>query len=190
MEICPRCGGQFLGCSCFVSDGAVSDKKVKSPNVAKPDHNCKGGNEKQNNLAIEAAVEEILEHGIEFLKKFGEPSSMAFFYTPRKKYCVDRFDFRDKKKAKKLLKRIAKKRRATMIITMANASISKYEGTALDPAYFRREVIFVWGETKYTSFGISQEYSLTKNGLIKLGKKIKWPDGSVGPMTGFMRRKM
>jgi hypothetical protein len=139
---------------------------------------------------LELEVEKILEIGIEFLKEDGVPSSMAFFYTRSKKYCIDKFDFRDKKWAKNRLKKIAKKRRATMIITMANAYISKYEGTVSDPAYFRREIIFVWGETKDESFGISQEYSLIKNGQIKLGKKIEWPDGCAGQMTGFMRRKI
>ncbi len=138
---------------------------------------------------LESEVEKILEIGVKFLKDDGMPLSMVFFYTVKGKFSIDRFDFRDKKVAIKRLKKIAKKRRATMIITMANAHISKYEGTASDPAYFRREVLFVYGETKSTNFGISQEYSPTKNDQIKLGKKIIWPDGSEGPMTGFMSRK-
>lgn len=139
---------------------------------------------------LESEAEKVLEIVIEFLKKDGVPSSAAFFYTPKDKFVIDPFDFRDKKIAKKRLKKIAKKRRATMIITSAGGLISKYEGTASDPAYFRREVIFVYGETKSTNFGISQEYySQTKNGQIKLGKKTIWPDGSEGPMAGFMCRK-
>ena len=138
---------------------------------------------------LESQVEEVLEIGVKFLKEDGMPPSAAFFYTVKGKFVIYPFDFRNKKMAKKRLKKIAKKRGVTMIITMANAYISKYEGTASDPAYFRREVIFVYGETKSTNFGISQEYSLTKNDQIKLGKKIKWPDGSEGSMAGFMRRK-
>lgn len=138
---------------------------------------------------LESEVEKILKIGVKFLKEDGMPPSMAFFYTLKGKFVIDPFDFRNKKMAKKRLKIIAKKRRATMIITMANAYINKYEGTTSDPAYFRREVIFVYGETKSINFGISQEYSLTKNDQIKLGKKIIWPDGSEGPMTGFMCRK-
>ena len=141
------------------------------------------------NGKLESKVNEVLKIGVKFLKEDGMPPSMAFFYTLKEKFAIDRFDFRYKKMAKKRLKKIAKKRRATMIITMAHGYISKYEGTASDPAYFRRDAIFVWGETKHTSFGISQEYSLTTNGQIKLCKKIMWPDGSEGPMTGFMRRK-
>ena len=138
---------------------------------------------------LESEAKKVLEIGIEFLKEFGGPPSMAFFYTPSKKYCIDKFDFRDKQMAKKRLKKIAKKRRATMIITMAYGLISQYEGTASGPAYFRREVIFVYGETKSTNFGISQEFSLPENGQLKIGKIIIWPDGSEGPMTGFMYRK-
>ena len=141
------------------------------------------------NGKLESEVNEVLKIGVKFLKEDGMPPSMAFFYTLKEKFVIDRFDFRNKKMAKKQLKKIAKKRRATMIITMANAYISKYEGTASDQAYFRREVIFVYGETKSTNFGISQEYSLTKNDQIKLGKKIIWSDGSEGAITGFMRRK-
>lgn len=38
MEICPLCGGQFLGCSCLVSEAAVSDTKKTKRIVISPDH--------------------------------------------------------------------------------------------------------------------------------------------------------
>ncbi len=188
LEICPRCEDQLLGCSCFVSDGAVSDKKVKRQNVGKPDHNCKGGKEKQNNLAIEAAVEEILEHGIELLKQFGAPPSAVYFITPKKKSVIDPFDFRDKPKAKKLLKKMAKKRRATMVITITSALISKLEGSLSAPPYFNKKVIFAYGETKTDSFGICQEFECDKNGQFVFGNRIFFPVGT-GSMTGFLCRK-
>jgi hypothetical protein len=139
---------------------------------------------------IELEVEKILELGIEFLKMDGVPSSMAFFYTPKGKFCIDRFDFRNKPNAIKILRKIAEDREATMVIVMANAHESKFKGTDLDPPYFRREVLFVWGETKYTDFGISQQYERKENGKIKIGKKTIWPKGaSIGQMTGFLNTK-
>ena len=38
MEICPRCGGQFLGCSCFVSKGDIFATKKTDKIVLKPNH--------------------------------------------------------------------------------------------------------------------------------------------------------
>ena len=76
-----------------------------------------------------------------------------------------------------------------MVITMAHALISKYEGTDSDPAYFRRDALFAYGETKHSDFGIIQEFERKKKNQIKLGRKTILPKGSVGPMTGFMRRK-
>ena len=56
------------------------------------------------NRKLELEAEEILKIGIEFLKEDGVPSSAAFFYTPKDKFVIDPFDFRDKKIAKKRLK--------------------------------------------------------------------------------------
>jgi hypothetical protein len=137
---------------------------------------------------LELEIEKILEVEVEYLKKTGVPSSSAFFLASKGRYMVDPFDFRDKRKAKKLLKKIAKKQKATMVITMAGALISQFEGSPSDPPYFRREVVFVYGETKTGSFGISQEFECDKNGQIVFGKRMVWPNGTTGPMTGFMCR--
>ena len=139
---------------------------------------------------IENEVENILELGIKILKEDGVPPSEAFFYTPNGKFVIDPFDFRDKPKAIKLLRKIADECEATMVVTMANGLMSKLEGSPSDQTFIRREVIFVYGETKNTDFGISQEYERKKNNQIKIGKKTIWPKGSIGPMTGFLHTKI
>jgi hypothetical protein len=151
-------------------------------------HNYKGVEEEQHDLTIEAAVEEILELGVQFLKEDGVPPSIAFFYSIRKKYCVDKFDFRDKFKAKKRLKKIAKKHKATMEITITSALINKLRGSLSAPPIYTKEVIFAYGETKTDSFGICQEFECDKNGQIVFGKRIYFPVGT-GSMTGFLCRK-
>jgi hypothetical protein len=137
---------------------------------------------------LESEVEKILEIGVKILKEDGVPSSMAFFYTPNGKFTMDRFDFEDKPKSKKLLKKIAKKHKATMVITIMGALISKLGGSLSDPPYFKK-VVFAYGETKTESFGICQEFELDKNGQIVFGNRIFFPIGT-GSMTGFMRKKL
>lgn len=138
---------------------------------------------------IESEVKKIMKHELKFLKKRGVPPSAAYFHTPKGKFCLDHFDFRDKPKAIKLLREIADECEATLVVTTAHALMSKFEGSPSDPPYIRREVIFVYGETKNTDYGISQEYERKKNGQIKIGKKTIWPKGSIGPMTGFLYTK-
>ena len=137
---------------------------------------------------LESEVEKILEIGVEYLKKTGVPSSSAFFINPKGKYVVDPFDFRDKPKSKKLLKKMAKKHKATMVITITSAFISKLKDSLSGPPYLTKEVIFSYGETKTDSFGICQEFECDKNGQIVFGKRIFFPVGT-GSMTGFMCRK-
>lgn len=135
------------------------------------------------NLDLE--VEKILEIGAEYLKKTGVQASMAFIYTDNGKFAIDPFDFSDKPKAKKLLKKKAKKHKATMVITIMSSLICKITG----PLYFNRKVIFAYGETKTDSFGICQEFECDKNGQIVFGNRIFFPVGT-GTMTGFLRRKI
>jgi len=137
---------------------------------------------------LELEVEKFLEIGVEYLKRTGVPSSSAFFINPKGKYVVDPFDFRDKPKSKKLLKKMAKKHRATMVITITSASICKLKNFQSGPPYFTKEVIFAYGETKTDSFGIAQEFEHNKNGQIVFGKRIFFPVGT-GSMTGFLCRK-
>jgi len=136
---------------------------------------------------LDLEVEKILETGVEFLKEYGVPSSAAFFYTLKGKFEIDPFDFRDKKMAKKRLKKIAKKHQATMVITMMDAMITKMSGSLLDPPYLLKKVIFAYGETKTESFGIAQEFECNKIGQIEFGNRIFFPVGT-GSMTGFMTR--
>jgi hypothetical protein len=134
---------------------------------------------------LELEVERILEMGIEYLKNFGVPSSSAYFISPKGMFAVDPFDFEDKRKSKKILKKLAIKHKATMVTTLTSALISKIEGSLSGPLYFNRNVIFSYGETKTDRFGICQEFEFDKNGQIVFGNKIYFPVGS-GSMTGFM----
>jgi hypothetical protein len=136
---------------------------------------------------LESEVEKILEIGIDYLKKFGVPSSSAYFISPKEQFVVDPFDFEDKRKSKKILKKFAIKHKATMVITLTSALIYKLKNSRLDPSYLTKEVIFSYGETKTDSFGICQEFECDKNGQIVFGNSIFFPVGS-GSMTGFMRR--
>jgi len=136
---------------------------------------------------LDLEVEKILEIGIEYLEKTGVPSSSAFFIAPKGRYMIDPFDFSDKPKAKKLLKKIAKKQKATMVITIDSALICKISGSLPGPVYPYSEVIFAYGETKTDSFGICQEFECNKNGQIVFGNRIFFPVGT-GTMTGFLRR--
>jgi len=136
---------------------------------------------------LELEVEKILDLGVEFLKKEAEPPSMAFIYTNNEKLAIDPFDFRDKPKAKKLLKKLAKKHKATMVITITSAFISKLKGFLSGPPYFTKKVVFAYGETKTDSFGICQEFECDKNGQIVFGNRIFFPIGT-GSMTGFLCR--
>ena len=137
---------------------------------------------------LELEVEKFLEIGVEYLKRTGVPSSSAFFINPKGKYVVDPFDFRDKPKSKKLLKKMAKKHKATMVITITSAFISKLKDWHSGPPYLQKEVIFAYGETKTDSFGICQEFECDKNGQIVFGNRIFFPVGT-GSMTGFLCRK-
>jgi hypothetical protein len=137
---------------------------------------------------LETEVEKILEIGVKFLKEDGVISSMAFFHTSKGKFTIDRIDFRDKPKSKKLLKKIAKKHNASMVITITSALVSKLRGSLSDPPYPPKTVIFAYGETKTESFGICQEFECDKNGQIVFGNRIFFPVGT-GSMTGFMRKK-
>ena len=138
---------------------------------------------------LELEVEKKLEEGIEYLNQFGVPSSAAFFISPKGNFVVDPFDFRDKRKSKKILKKIAKKHKATMVITIMSTLISKIAGTITGPLYFYRDGIFAYGETKTNSFGICQEFECDKNGQIVFGNRIFFPVGT-GPMTSFLRRSI
>ena len=138
---------------------------------------------------LELEVEKILEMEIEFIKESRVPSSSAFFIATKGRYVIDPFDFSDKPKAKKFLKKIAKKQKATMVITIMSALISKIEGSLSGPLYFNREVIFAYGETRTDSFGICQEFECDKNGQIVFGNRIFFPVGT-GPMTSFLRRSI
>jgi hypothetical protein len=137
---------------------------------------------------LDLEVEKVLEIGVEVLKEKGEPPSLAFIYTDNEKFAIDPFDFRDKPKSKKLLKKMAKKHKATMIITITSALISKMKDSLSGPPYLTKEVIFAYGETKIDGFGICQEFECDKNGQIVFGKRIFFPVGA-GSMTGFMCRK-
>jgi hypothetical protein len=136
---------------------------------------------------LELEIEKMLEMEVEHLKKSGVPSSSAFFFSPKGMFVKDPFDFRDKLKSKKLLKKIAKKHKATMVITIMSALISKLKDEIAGRPYFRKEVIFAYGETKAKCFGICQEFECNKNGQIVLGDSIIFPDGT-GSMTGFLCR--
>ena len=137
---------------------------------------------------LELEVEKFLEIGVEYLKKTGVPSSTAFFHTLKGKFAIDPFDFRDKRMAKKRLKKIAKKHKATMVITITSALINKLRGSLSAPPIYTKKVIFAYGETKTDSFGICQEFECDKNGQIVFGKRIYFPVGT-GSMTGFLCRK-
>jgi len=39
MEICPRCGGQFFGCSCFIPEDEMSEKKEVKKVILTSGHN-------------------------------------------------------------------------------------------------------------------------------------------------------
>lgn len=136
---------------------------------------------------LELEVEKRLEMRIEYLKKFKVPSSSAFFIAQKGGYVIDPFDFSDKPKAKRILKKIVKKQKATMVITIMSALISKIEGSLSGPLYFNRKVIFAYGETKTDTFGLSQEFECDKNRQIVIDNRIYFPVGT-GTMTGFMRR--
>ena len=138
---------------------------------------------------LELEVEKNLEIGVKFLIEDGVPSSAAFFHTLKGKFAIDPFDFRDKRMAKKRLKKIAKKHKATMVITITSALISKLGGSLSAPPYFIKKVIFAYGETKTDSFGVCQEFECDKNGQFVFGNRIFFPVGT-GSMTGFLRKKM
>jgi hypothetical protein len=137
---------------------------------------------------LELEVEKFLEIGVEYLKKTGVPSSSAFFINPKGNTVVDPFDFRDKPKSKKILKKMAKKHKATMVTTITSASICKLKNFQSGPPYLTKEVIFAYGETKTDSFGIAQEFECEKNGQFVFGNRIYFPVGT-GSMTGFLCRK-
>jgi len=137
---------------------------------------------------LKLEIETILEKEIEFLMESKVPSTSAFFITPKELYVVDPFDFSDELKAKKLLKKIAKKRQATTVITIMYSLMTKLSNALSGPPYIYKKVIFAYGETKYDSFGIAQEFDCDKNDKIVLGNRIIIPIGT-GSMTGFMRRK-
>ena len=54
MEICPRCGGQFFGCSCFTVGNHVDTQKTK-PIILTPDHNYwRGFGIRLNDLLVQS----------------------------------------------------------------------------------------------------------------------------------------
>lgn len=164
MEICPRCGGQFLGCSCLVS-------KIKK---------------KAMKYDIESAVEEIMNLGIELLEMDVVRVCAAIFFTPKGKYCIDRLDFRNKSKEIKFIKEVAEEYEASIVVVMDNAFIDFTQ--VLSQSANQRIFLLVYGEDKTTNYGIAQEWTLGKNMRIKLGKKTVFPKGhAIGPVTGILK---
>ena len=140
--------------------------------------------------SLETEVQRILDSEVEHLIKGASPPSCAYFFTTNGKLVADTFDFKDKTKARKLLKKAAKKYKATMVVTVSKALISKLEGTPANPTYFNRDVLFAYGESKTHNYGLAKEYERMSNGEIIIGKEVEFPDGrSQGLMTGFMCRK-
>ena len=137
---------------------------------------------------LELEVEKILGAGIEYLKMFRVPPSSAYFVSPKGQLEVDPFDFEDKRKAKKQLKKMAKKHKASMVITIMSALICKLKEQIAGIPYSQKNVIFAYGETKTDSFGICQEFESNKNGQIVIGDRIYFPVGT-GTLTGFMKRQ-
>jgi len=137
---------------------------------------------------LKTEMEKILGLEVEFLKRGKQPSSSAFFITPTGKFVVHPIDLQYTPKTKKFIRKIARKKKATMVITATNSFISKLEGTPTDPPYFRREVILIYGETKSSNYAIGHELERMGDGGINIGKRFELPDGLVGPMTGFLSR--
>lgn len=168
MEICPRCGGQFLGCSCFV--------------------NTKDNDEVMT-YTIHSAVEEIYELGMDICLDTGDLPYAAFFFSPKGKYCEHHFNFADKMKAMKFIKDMIAEYHAKIVVIMSKASL--YKIIELPPEFStdEKEIMHIYGEDENTNFGILLEYWRGKDGYIEFGKEFLFPEGeAIGQLTGFLNK--
>ena len=170
MEICPRCGGPFLGCSCFV--------KAKD-------------NDEVITYTIESAVEEIYELGMDICFDTGDVPYAAFFFSPRGKYCEDKFNFTDKTKAMKFIREMIAEYQARIVILMSKVSLGKIN--ELPPGFStgHKEIMHIYGEDENTNLGILLEYWRGKDDYIEFGKEFVFPEGkAIGQLTGFLNKNL
>ena len=168
MEICPRCGGQFFGCSCFVSEG---------------------NNDEEMTYEIDSAVQEIFELGIEICLDTGNVPYAAFFFSPQGKYCEDKFNFTDKIKAMKFIREMIAYYQAQIVVLMGKVSMCKID--ELPPGFStdHKEIMHIYGEDENTSFGILSEYWRGKDDDIEFGNEFVYhEDRTIGQLTGFLNK--
>lgn len=138
---------------------------------------------------IISAVEKVFNLTIHDLQKYSRVIPTAFFYTSENNYYVPDVDFSDREKAMKLLRKTAKKIKATMVIIMYPAFVS-YSNWGVMPslATGRRTAAVIYGEDKYSNSCILQEYEIDENNSVILGEKTIIPNGSTGALTGIIKR--
>jgi hypothetical protein len=168
METCPNCGGQFLGCSCFI--------------------NTKDNDEVMT-YTINSAVEEIYELGKDICFDTGDLSYAVFFFSPKGKYCEDKIIFTDEKKAMKFIKEMIAEYQAKIVVLMSKASL--YKTIELPPGFStdHKEIMHIYGEDENANFGVLLEYWRGNDDYIEFGKEFVFPEGkAIGQLTGFLNK--
>jgi hypothetical protein len=166
MEICPRCGGQFLGCSCFVSAKVNDDVMTYD---------------------IVTAVDEIWELGMDICFDIGDVPYAAFFFSSKGKYCEDKFNITDKTEAMKFIRKMIAEYQAQIVVLMSKVSLCKID--ELPPGFStdHKDIIHIYGEDENTNLGILLEYWRGKDDYIEFGKEFVFPEGeAIGQLTGFL----
>jgi len=169
MEICPRCGGQLLGCSCFVA-AKVDDEEME--------------------YDLLSAANEIFELGMDLCFDSGEVPYAAFFFAPKGKYCEDRFNFTDKIEAMKFIREMASIYQAQIVVLMSK--LKRCDIDELPPGFStkNKDIMCIYAEDKSESYGVIIDYWVGDDGYIEFGDEFELPEGvTVGQLAGFLYKK-
>jgi len=167
MEICPRCGGQFFGCSCFVSE-CINDEEMT--------------------YEIESAVQEIFELGMEICFDTGNVPYAAFFFSPQGKYCEDRFNFTNKIKAMEFIREMIAHYQAKIVVIMSRIPLCEINELPTEFSNSSKEIMYIYGEDENTNLGILLEYWQEKDGDVEIGNNYVLPEGrTIGQLKGFFK---
>jgi hypothetical protein len=170
MEICPRCGGQYLGCSCFVAAKA---------------------NDEEMAYDLLSAVNEISELGMDLCFDSGEVPDAAFFFSSKGKYCRDIFDFKNKTETMKSIREMISAFQAQIVVLMSK--LERCDIDELPPGFSteNKEIMCIYAEDKYESFGVILEYWRGDDGYIEFGEDFVFrEDETIGPLTGFLNKSL
>jgi hypothetical protein len=166
MELCPRCGGQLLGCSCLVSV-RTNDEEMK--------------------YDLLSAADAIFELGMDLCLDTGDVPYAAVFFSPKGPYIEDKFNFTDKIEAMKFIRKMIVYHQAQIVVLLFKYPKDKIDELPPGFSIGKNEIMCIYAEDKYESYGVIVEYWRGDDGNIEFGDEFEFPEGkTVGQLSGFL----